>query len=150
MSRLLILALALGASSAFLIPQHAHARAGVAMFGDPPKVVFDSGSDWKPPSGEMEATDVGDYFPEDYDKDAGPGFTDGMMGSTGAGDISATSAAAPLGAVAFGFGTGLGGGAGGLSISPTVALASAWDRPVAPVNTITMYIVQCSTCSLQY
>ena len=26
---------------------------------------------------------MGDYFPEDFDKDAQPGFTDGIMGSTG-------------------------------------------------------------------
>lgn len=40
-----------------------------------------SGNSWKPDSEKMGSTDTGDYFPEGYDPDAQPGFTDGMMGS---------------------------------------------------------------------
>ena len=84
MARLLVLALALGASSAFLFPQRTHVRVGPLFADEEGGVVFGAGSGWMPStSGEMEATDVGDYFPEDYDKDSAPGFTDGMMGSTG-------------------------------------------------------------------
>ena len=39
-----------------------------------------SGNNWKPDSGKMGSTDVGDYFPDDYDGDA-VGFAEGMMGS---------------------------------------------------------------------
>ena len=84
MARLLVLALALGASSAFLFPQRTHVRVGPLFADEEGGVVFGAGSGWMPStSGEMEATDVGDYFPEDFDKDAQPGFTDGIMGSTG-------------------------------------------------------------------
>jgi hypothetical protein len=38
-----------------------------------------SGNTWKPDSDKMGSTDVGDYFPVDYDPDVG--FTEGMMGS---------------------------------------------------------------------
>jgi hypothetical protein len=38
-----------------------------------------SGNTWKPDSDKMGSTDVGDYFPDDYDPDVG--FSDGMMGS---------------------------------------------------------------------
>jgi hypothetical protein len=39
-----------------------------------------SGNSWKPDSDKMGSTDVGDYYPDDYD---GPttGFSEGMMGS---------------------------------------------------------------------
>ena len=90
MARLLVLALALGASSAFLFPQRTHVRVGPLFADEEGGVVFGAGSGWKPAtSGEMEATDVGDYFPEDYDKDSAPGFTDGMMGSTGLDKLNA-------------------------------------------------------------
>jgi hypothetical protein len=38
-----------------------------------------SGNTWKPDSDKMGSTDVGDYFPDDYDPDVG--FSEGMMGS---------------------------------------------------------------------
>lgn len=40
-----------------------------------------SGNSWKPDSEKMGSTDTGDYFPEGYDANAQPGFTDGMYGS---------------------------------------------------------------------
>lgn len=40
-----------------------------------------SGNSWKPDSEKMGSTDTGDFFPEDYDPNAQPGFMDGMMGS---------------------------------------------------------------------
>lgn len=40
-----------------------------------------SGNSWKPDSEKMGSTDTGDYFPEGYDPNSNPGFTDGMLGS---------------------------------------------------------------------
>ncbi len=40
-----------------------------------------SGNNWKPDSEKMGSTDTGDYFPEGYDPNGQPGFTDGMFGS---------------------------------------------------------------------
>lgn len=46
----------------------------------PLQMGFDlSGNNWKPDSDKMGSTDVGDYFPDDYDPEIG--FADGMMGS---------------------------------------------------------------------
>lgn len=42
------------------------------------------GNSWKPDSEKMGSTDTGDYFPDDYDKNA-VDFTDGMGGSGGGG-----------------------------------------------------------------
>jgi hypothetical protein len=39
-----------------------------------------SGNNWKPDSEKMGSTDYGDYFPENYDRNA-VGFTEGMGGS---------------------------------------------------------------------
>uniref|UniRef100_A0A7S2Y606 Uncharacterized protein n=1 Tax=Entomoneis paludosa TaxID=265537 RepID=A0A7S2Y606_9STRA len=39
-----------------------------------------SGNSWKPDSEKMGSTDTGDFYPEDYDKNAVE-FTEGMMGS---------------------------------------------------------------------
>jgi len=42
-----------------------------------------SGNDWKPDGDkQMGSTDVGDYFPEDWDPNAAPDFTEGMGGSS--------------------------------------------------------------------
>ena len=43
-------------------------------------VVF-GGNDWKPEDGQMKATDTPDFFPEDYNPDDAPDFTEGMKGS---------------------------------------------------------------------
>merc|ERR1712071_129244 len=43
-------------------------------------VIF-GGNDWKPDSEGMRSTDVGDYFPDDYQADVD--FTEGMGGSQG-------------------------------------------------------------------
>lgn len=40
-----------------------------------------SGNSWKPDSEKMGATDTGDYFPEGYDPNENPGFTEGWQGS---------------------------------------------------------------------
>mmetsp|Transcript_21371 Transcript_21371/g.26232 ORF Transcript_21371/g.26232 Transcript_21371/m.26232 type:complete len:233 (-) Transcript_21371:138-836(-) len=49
-----------------------------------------SGNSWKPEGSEvnkMGSTDTGDYFPEDYDANAQPDFSEGMLGSqAGLGD----------------------------------------------------------------
>lgn len=50
-----------------------------SLFGTPGMDL--SGNSWKPDSEKMGSTDTGDYFPEGYDPNAQPGFTDGMMGS---------------------------------------------------------------------
>jgi len=40
-----------------------------------------SGNNWQPESGEMKATDTGDFFPDGYDRSEEIGFTEGMYGS---------------------------------------------------------------------
>lgn len=40
-----------------------------------------SGNSWKPDSDKMGSTDVGDYFPEGYDGNNQPDFSEGMLGS---------------------------------------------------------------------
>lgn len=42
------------------------------------------GNTWSPDEGKMKATDVGDYFPDDYE--AGVDYTEGMMGSQAGGN----------------------------------------------------------------
>jgi len=87
------------AASAATIPGHASAFAplgpgaatnivrrsdATAIFiGSDPNVDL-GGNAWKPKSETMGSTDVGDYFPEGYDKNAVE-FTDGMQGSQGGG-----------------------------------------------------------------
>ena len=51
------------------------------MVGSDDNVILGGNSDWKPEPGGMQATDVGDYFPDDYNPDDGPAFADGMGGS---------------------------------------------------------------------
>eukprot|EP00816_Leptocylindrus_hargravesii_P007310 CAMPEP_0196803584 /NCGR_PEP_ID=MMETSP1362-20130617/2996_1 /TAXON_ID=163516 /ORGANISM="Leptocylindrus danicus, Strain CCMP1856" /LENGTH=222 /DNA_ID=CAMNT_0042175261 /DNA_START=43 /DNA_END=711 /DNA_ORIENTATION=- len=70
----------------FLLPAVAHGFVRSAAFQTSSSVILNigkdmdlSGNDWKPEDGQMKATDVGDYFPEDYEADIG--YTDGMMGS---------------------------------------------------------------------
>jgi hypothetical protein len=50
-----------------------------AVFGTPGMDL--SGNSWKPDSEKMGSTDTGDYFPEDYDSNANPDFSEGMFGS---------------------------------------------------------------------
>ncbi|GMH78100.1 hypothetical protein TrST_g12727 [Triparma strigata] len=52
-------------------------RAGIGDQGD---VQF-GGNTWKPDEGKMAATDTPDFFPEDYDENEAPDFTEGMGGS---------------------------------------------------------------------
>lgn len=40
-----------------------------------------SGNSWKPDSEQMGSTDTGDFFPEDYDPNEAPDYTQGMFGS---------------------------------------------------------------------
>mmetsp|Transcript_29094 Transcript_29094/g.35442 ORF Transcript_29094/g.35442 Transcript_29094/m.35442 type:complete len:227 (-) Transcript_29094:70-750(-) len=43
--------------------------------------VYTGGNSWQPDSGKMGSTDTGDYFPEDYDQNNLPDYSEGMMGS---------------------------------------------------------------------
>lgn len=76
-----ILSLCMSQVSSFLFNAPAFARSlsaqSLRMGGDD-NVIF-GGNDWKPDSGGMKSTDVGDYFPEGYEDTID--FKEGMMGS---------------------------------------------------------------------
>jgi hypothetical protein len=68
-------------STAFSVP-FSHGSTDIRTFGlsSPLAMGFDlSGNSWKPDSEKMGSTDVGDYFPDDYDPEVA--FSEGMMGS---------------------------------------------------------------------
>ena len=73
----------LSSTSAFVVQNNNKAFVAkpttTTIFGTPGMDL--SGNSWKPDSEKMGSTDTGDYFPEGYDPNAQPGFTDGMLGS---------------------------------------------------------------------
>lgn len=77
--KLSIATILVGSAAAFAPNQAFIARAGTHL--NNMNGMDMSGNNWKPDSEKMGSTDVGDYFPEDYNADDQPGFTDGMYGS---------------------------------------------------------------------
>jgi hypothetical protein len=73
-------AVSLSAASAFQPTAFTRTSSGTALFG-----LDLSGNNWKPDSDKMGSTDVGDYFPEGYDKNE-VDFSEGMMGSQDTGN----------------------------------------------------------------
>lgn len=73
----IILAAAISNVSAFA-PSRNSARLSTAVNNNGMDL---SGNSWKPDSEKMGSTDTGDYFPEGYDANAQPGFSEGMLGS---------------------------------------------------------------------
>jgi hypothetical protein len=78
-STAVLTAASLSAASAFQ-PTAFTRTTSTALFG-----LDLSGNNWKPDSEKMGSTDVGDYFPDGYDKNE-VDFTEGMMGSQDAGN----------------------------------------------------------------
>lgn len=72
---------ALPAINAF-VPSAAFNRKSSVVYGleQEGDVIF-GGNEWNPDADKMRSTDVGDYFPDDYEADVE--FTEGMMGSQG-------------------------------------------------------------------
>lgn len=80
-----LLLLAVGATNAFAPSIKSRAAAlAVALASssssDSPGLDL-SGNTWKPTEGQMQATDVGDFFPDDYEDELE--FTDGIKGISG-------------------------------------------------------------------
>eukprot|EP00587_Corethron_hystrix_P010036 CAMPEP_0113307424 /NCGR_PEP_ID=MMETSP0010_2-20120614/6274_1 /TAXON_ID=216773 ORGANISM="Corethron hystrix, Strain 308" /NCGR_SAMPLE_ID=MMETSP0010_2 /ASSEMBLY_ACC=CAM_ASM_000155 /LENGTH=231 /DNA_ID=CAMNT_0000162275 /DNA_START=77 /DNA_END=772 /DNA_ORIENTATION=+ /assembly_acc=CAM_ASM_000155 len=75
------LLLALAPAAAWVPAAHRAPRPSAPLsVGKDPNVQM-GGNTWKPDSATMGSTDTPDFFPDDYDPDAAPDFTEGMMGS---------------------------------------------------------------------
>jgi len=64
--------------AAFITPSTS--RTSTRRYGEDGEVIF-GGNTWKPKSETMGSTDTPDYFPDDYDPNEAPDFSEGMMGS---------------------------------------------------------------------
>eukprot|EP00579_Thalassiosira_antarctica_P001631 CAMPEP_0201867770 /NCGR_PEP_ID=MMETSP0902-20130614/1895_1 /ASSEMBLY_ACC=CAM_ASM_000551 /TAXON_ID=420261 /ORGANISM="Thalassiosira antarctica, Strain CCMP982" /LENGTH=228 /DNA_ID=CAMNT_0048392991 /DNA_START=50 /DNA_END=736 /DNA_ORIENTATION=+ len=85
----ILAASAISCTSAFAPSTGLNNRASITAvsLGKEGNVEF-GGNTWKPDSEKMGSTDTGDYFPEGYDANLNPDFTEGMGGSSmgGGGD----------------------------------------------------------------
>jgi len=78
--------------AAFITPSTS--RTSTQRYGEDGNVIF-GGNTWKPDSATMGSTDTPDYFPDDYDPNDGPDFSEGMMGSQSGGGGGTNGAATP-------------------------------------------------------
>lgn len=83
-SAILAAATAISGTSAFAPATNPHRAITAINLGSEGDNIEFGGNSWKPKSETMGSTDVGDYFPEGYDKNAIE-FTEGMGGSQAAG-----------------------------------------------------------------
>ena len=75
-----VLVLLLPLASGFAPAPSFLGRASLSSALSSDKVIF-GGNEWKPEDGQMKATDTPDFFPDDYNEDDAPDFTEGMGGS---------------------------------------------------------------------